>query len=253
MLSGFVMINNISIFDIFERIFIVNLPERTDRRTEMVLELKKLAISETDPRVVFFPAIKPETTAGFPSIGARGCFLSHLAIFKQVQALNLTTVLIMEDDLSIHPQLLIQLNDISQALQQHEWGFTYLGHVEKIIETKIDSFDLIVYSLPMMTTHFYAIHARILDRLIEFLETVLSRPPGHPEGGPMHYDGALSTFRQQNTDVLTLIATPNMGWQRSSRSDIADNHYLDRISFMRPLVTGFRRFKNQLKTVLSWF
>ena len=31
---------------------------------------------------------------------------------------------------------------------------------------------------------------------------------------------ALTMFRQANPDVATLIAHPNLGWQRSSRSDL---------------------------------
>jgi hypothetical protein len=36
----------------------------------------------------------------------------------------------------------------------------------------------------------------------------------------MHLDGALTMFRQANPDVLTLIAHPNLGRQRPSRSNI---------------------------------
>jgi hypothetical protein len=36
----------------------------------------------------------------------------------------------------------------------------------------------------------------------------------------MHFDGALSMFRAAHPDVLTLIAQPNLGWQRASRSDL---------------------------------
>lgn len=46
------------------------------------------------------------------------------------------------------------------------------------------------------------------------------REPGDPAGGPMHLDAALTTFRQSYPDIVTLIADPNLGWQRPSRSDI---------------------------------
>ncbi len=46
------------------------------------------------------------------------------------------------------------------------------------------------------------------------------REPGDPAGGPMHLDAALTTFRQRNPDIVALIAHPNLGWQRPSRSDI---------------------------------
>jgi len=37
-------------------------------------------------RAEFFPAVRPETAQGFPWIGARGCFLSHLAVLKSALA-----------------------------------------------------------------------------------------------------------------------------------------------------------------------
>ena len=61
------------------------------------------------------------------------------------------------------------------------------------------------------------------NRPVLFMEELQQRPPGHPDGGPMHIDGAYSTFRVQNPDVVTLIASPNLGWQRSSRSDVTPN------------------------------
>ncbi|HAX77040.1 MAG TPA: LPS biosynthesis glycosyltransferase, partial [Cyanobacteria bacterium UBA11372] len=48
-----------------------------------------------------FPAIRPDDAGDFPSIGARGCFESHLAILKQALADRLSNVLIVEDDLKI--------------------------------------------------------------------------------------------------------------------------------------------------------
>jgi glycosyl transferase family 25 len=79
---------------------------------------------------------------------------------------------------------------------------------------------MVRYTESIGCAHFYAIHRRILTRLLDFLETVQRRSPGDPAGGPMHYDGALATFRAQNPDVVTLIAYPCLGFQRSSRSDI---------------------------------
>lgn len=99
-----------------------------------------------------------------------------------------------------------------------------------------------------MLAHFYGVNGRVLDRLVAFLELVMSRPPGHPDGGPMHVDGAFSTFRQQNPDVLTLAASPSLGWQRSSRSDIASNRWYDRTPVSRELVGLARRLSRGWKT-----
>ena len=97
-----------------------------------------------------------------------------------------------------------------------------------------------------MTTHFYAVNGRIFDRLLRFLEELQRRPPGHPDGGPMHLDGAYSTFRDQNPDVVTLIASPNLGWQRTSRSDITPKWW-HRVPGLRPLAVAAITSKTRLK------
>ena len=57
--------------------FVINLPYRTDRRSEMQRELSRIGWNAQ-----FFPAIRPASAGSFSSIGAHGCFLSHLAVLK---------------------------------------------------------------------------------------------------------------------------------------------------------------------------
>lgn len=230
--------------DIFATVYIVNLPERVDRRLEMELELKKVSLSYQNKQVTVFPAIKPDDKGKFPSIGARGCFLSHLAILKQARDIKAESVLFMEDDLAISPKLHDIIPDLSNSLKAMKWDLCYLGHVEDL--KKEGDLELLAYSKPVMTTHFYAVNGNTLDRLITFLETVLQRPPGHPDGGPMHFDGALSTFRQQNPEIVTLLACPNLGWQRSSRSDVATNKWFDNIPVIRFLTAKARKIMNRI-------
>jgi hypothetical protein len=92
-------------------------------------------------------------------------------------------------------------------------------------------------------THFYGVNGPLVPRLIEYLEGVAARPEGHPEGGAMHYDGALSMFRERD-QVETLFATPNLGWQRSSRSDIHPHRWFDRLRVTRLAADGLRKLRN---------
>jgi hypothetical protein len=98
---------------------------------------------------------------------------------------------------------------------------------------------------PLATTHFYALNGRILRPLHDHLEACLQRPTGHPLGSPMHVDGAYSLFRMQHPDVVTLMATPSLGGQRSSRSDIFPNKWYDRLPLTRQLAGLARGVKNR--------
>ena len=75
------------VFDAFERIVVINLRERVDRRREMEAELRRAGIGAGDRRLQFFAGIRPADAGLFPSIGARGCFESHLGVIALLQLL----------------------------------------------------------------------------------------------------------------------------------------------------------------------
>ncbi|MEO6716867.1 MAG: hypothetical protein ABIM50_06415, partial [Novosphingobium sp.] len=87
--------------DCFDRIRVINLAERRDRRRDMARELAAIGLAN-DPRVSFFPAIRPENAGDFTSVGARGVYLGQLAILREAAAAN-ESVLILEDDCTFAP------------------------------------------------------------------------------------------------------------------------------------------------------
>jgi glycosyl transferase, family 25 len=200
--------------DYIDRTYAINLPSRRDRRQLLVKEMAAAGLPLTPNKIEIFPAIRPDTAAGFPGIGVHGCFLSHLAILKKARADGLATVLIIEDDLSIDERFVAEQELLVKQLQQTNWDIVYFGHIEALTATSPEV-SLQPYSERVLMTHFYAVNARIFDRLI-----AQHRPAGHPDGGPMYIDGAYSFFRDRNPDVVTLLASPSLGWQRSSRSDL---------------------------------
>ena len=236
------------ITDYFQGVYAVNLPERKDRRQLIVKELEEAGISLMPHKVEIFAAIRPDEAGGFPSIGARGCFYSHVAILKQAKHKGLSNILIVEDDLEISAKFRTDQAAILEKLCQQDWDFVYFGHVEEVEQKS--PVALVPFSEGMRTTHFYAVNGRIFDRLLRFLEELQHRPPGHPDGGPMHIDGAYSTFRVQNPDVVTLIASPNLGWQRSSRSDISPK-WFDRVPGLSRLAGAAKTTKTRLKRWVS--
>jgi hypothetical protein len=172
--------------------------------------------------------------------------MSHLTILEDARARRLKSVLIVEDDLVISPMLPEFLPTLMREGEEQDWGFIYLGHVKELPASPEP--QLIACTAPLATTHFYAVHGAIFDRLIAFLKEVQKREPGDPQGGPMHYDGALSMFRQQNPDILTLIAQPNMGWQRPSRSDI-HAHWYERVIGLRNAADLARNVRQSLRNM----
>jgi GR25 family glycosyltransferase involved in LPS biosynthesis len=232
-----------TLLDCFDRCYVVNLPERADRRREMQQELDGSGLAFSPGRVESFTAVRPPDAGLFPSLGTRGCFESHHRMLRPARAEGLRNVLVMEDDLTIAPTLRTHAAEMIETLRTTDWGFVYFGHVLEQAAPDGDRALLKPFSGPLMTTHFYAINAAIFDRLLTFFEALLLRPPGHPDGSPMHVDGAYSTFRKQHPDVLTLIAVPSLGGQRSSRSDIYPNRWFDRWPLFRQLAALARRIR----------
>ena len=98
-----------------------------------------------------------------------------------------------------------------------------------------------------MTASFVGFHGRILASVIEFLEGVQRRPPGSPDYGPMHVDGAYTVFRGLNPERVTFAAFPSMGTQRSSPSDITPRQTMfDRWPTTRAVTRTLRRMHNWL-------
>jgi hypothetical protein len=211
--------------DYFDRCYVINLPSRTDRRRAMARELEKAGMPLTPGRIEIMPGIRPTSAPGWPSIGACGGTLAHLAVLKRAREDGLTNVLVMEDDLAIADCFQTTQHRLVEQLQQTDWGFVYFGHV---LDVKPRSMSLQPWSEDVLLAHFYGVHGRIFDRLIDYLEQTQQRPTGHPLGARMFIDGAYSMFRAQNRDIQTLVAAPNLGWQRSSRSDISTT-WFDRV------------------------
>jgi len=198
---------------------VINLADRKDRYREIERQLELLGTAFAAGKVEVFPAARVTDAAGFPSPGVRGCFLSHLGVLQDARARGVESVLVIEDDLEVRARDVPRLEMVLKRLPERQWGMLHLGHILKLDdhgEATLERFDGAI-----QTAHFYAVHGDVLDCLIAYLEGCLVRPPGDPVGGPMHFDGALTMFRAANPDVVTLVARPSLGGQRSSRSDIS--------------------------------
>ena len=87
------------------------------------------------------------------------------------------------------------------------------------------------------------INGPAISTLIGGLEKILSRPAGHPRGGPMHLDGAYSTLRAQNHALATYAYFPALGYQRPSRTDVGNLKWFDRVGMLTPIVDIARKLR----------
>lgn len=236
--------NTTSLSDYFHCTYVINLPERKDRRKAITRELERVGMPLKPAIVELFPAVKPKERRGFPNIGARGCFLSHFGILESAMKKRLSNVLIIEDDLVIQPALENNMNAVLENLRNTDWGIVYLGHVETFPD--LPTPKLVPFDEPVLTSHFYGVNGKVIPRLLSYLSQVQDREPGDPRGGPMHLDGALTMFRQANPNVLTLIAHPNLGKQRPSRSNINCRWY-ERLPVIQQAADVTRSIRDYLR------
>lgn len=207
----------------FDIIRVINLPERSDRRREMTRELEALGLAD-DPRLAFFPAIRPADAGAFASVGARGVYQSQLAILREAAERG-CSVLILEDDCAFTPE--------ARAFDfDGDWDVFYGGHYA-VDPDDLDRSDII--GAHMMG--FSAKAARAVCAYLDAIEFEGIHPP---------IDGAYVRFRRDRPEMRTRFAVPPLANQRSSRSDIADLRWYDRLPLLRSIAGLARRIKRML-------
>jgi glycosyl transferase family 25 len=216
-------------------IVVINLPHRSDRRIAMQSELSRIGW-----QAEFFSAIRPKDAGDFPSIGARGCFLSHLAVLKKARDARVQQLVILEDDLNFAAEFAEPWQVAMAALGTQEWSIFYPAHVFHDLALGLSP---IRPDSGVQCTHFMVINGPAIAPIIAGLETILARPAGHPMGGPMHVDGAYSTIREQDSALVTYVHSPALGYQRPSRTDVGDLKWFDRIGVLAPIAGMTRRWR----------
>ncbi len=200
----------------FGPIRVINLADRKDRRDEMTGELARIGLSAGDYQ--FHIAHRPADRGEFPTVGVRGCFESHLAVIRQIAEGPDDMGLLLEDDCDFTPHLAQGI----AAAEAEDWdifyGF-YPGQDARSVPVGNGLIRLFAEE-QIICAHFMAIRRNTARAMVPYLEGILSRPEGHPEGGAMHVDGAYNWFRRLNPDVRVLATKPAIAVQRPSQSNI---------------------------------
>lgn len=234
------------LFDQFERVYIINLAKRADRRRDIEDQLVRVGLSLTSSRVVLFNAVCVKDPAGFPTAGARGCFLSHLGVLQDAAVRGFGSVLILEDDVNFVENFLSRSEELANALSGVPYSVFYGGHRFVLAPppdggrgwVDVDSTALVGLS------HFIGVRGSAVADAAGYLKAMLARIPGDPSGGPMHVDGAYNWFRQAHPHHRTVAAMPELGFQRASRTDVHELAWYDKLPFIRDVTVTLRRRRN---------
>jgi glycosyl transferase, family 25 len=229
--------------EFFDRVYILNLPERTDRRDAVCRELDQINLPLQPGKVELFAAIRPDRAAPFVRLGSKGCFLSTLAMLRRARHEGLRNLLILQDDLILSEHFASHEERLIDRLRLNPWDVVQFGYFPELPgprpgPEKFATFT--PFSGEVIGAHFFAINGKTFDPLITFLEGLLQRPQGHPDGGPMPIDGALNCFKWHHPDTVRLVSVPTFGDQRSSRSDISPR-WFDRLPMVAGLADVARR------------
>lgn len=228
--------------------YIVNLESRPDRRREMEAELVRSGLPSGPPFVTFFRAYRPDAPGAFPSIGAHGCFLSQLGVLKEALDRGHGAILLLEDDAAFSAAGRAHLEAALEELQRLDWAMAYLGH--RIDPARMPGPDAacgahwrrLEPDTGVVCAHAVLFHHSTLAPLTAYLERMLARPAGDPDGGPMHVDGAYSWFRRDHPELPVFVTPAQYVVQRASRSDITPKDWKEKL----PFVALLRRIRNSL-------
>lgn len=214
---------------------------RVDRLTALRKQLLKIGIPLEHEKVCIPNAPVPEDTFGFASKGVHGNFLSHLDILSRAIDDHRRNVLVLEDDAIFRTQFhhANSQEQLLKELSENAWDFCFIGH--SVPTSRLaGSPPLVKYNEPFKWSHCYLVNARALPPIVEYLQQVLVREPGHPAGGKMYIDGAFSHYRRLNPHVACWITKPCMSIQAGSPSGLGRRSWYDQNPITSKM-TGYLR------------
>lgn len=197
--------------DAFERVVILNLPFKSERRERLTRHLNELDLVDWS-KVVWQRAICGDWT-GHPSWwsagnGAWGCLMSHVRACEDAIHDQLANYLVLEDDVIFHRRAASMLDELMHYMPE-EWGQIYLGgqylHREPVVVEETEGKVLKPYNVNR--THAFALQR---GAFAPFLQHVLHAPDymdytvaedGFPKlcGNHFHIDHQLGRAHERET------------------------------------------------------
>ena len=234
--------NTDNLFDYFERVAIIHLPERKDRYRSLTRELAGVGVDILSSKVSIPAPPMPADANGFPSRGVYGNFLSHLEIIERAYSDGADSVLVLEDDAIFSKAFHNNQSKIVKCLRENRWDQVFIGHsIAQTLPTSPSG--LVRFQGSFFWAHCYAVHRQVMPRLTAYMRSTIEREAGDPLGGKLYIDGAYSLFRQFNSDVVCLLTSPRLSIQRGSASSLNRASWYDQ----NVLVKSSRRVIRHLR------
>lgn len=203
-------------FELFDRVVVVNLPRRQDRWQRF---LSRLPSDWPFRSPLRFPAVDGKDveipkwwTAG---AGAWGCYRSHLAVLEDCLHEHIESVLIVEDDAVFLPAFSSNVRRFVSCLPEN-WRWIYLGgqHIELHAGEPRKINDWVYRPYNVNRTHCYAVRGReAIETLVEHLRAESTFAKDH------HIDHHLGELQKQNFEGLYVPRTWLVG-QLDGPSDV---------------------------------
>jgi glycosyl transferase, family 25 len=216
-----------------DKVFIINLEHRKDRRQQVTKELNRVGIENFE----FFNAIKPTKemvkmwnpqflnpipqwflkTGGDNMkyrIGSLGCMLSHIEIIKKCIEKNYDNVLILEDDTMFDIKDGLKFNQVLDTIVNQinnlDFGLLYLSgnHRGATIEKKTEN---IIKVQGTLTTGSYIINKRVMKFIVDKIANY-----------PREVDVFYSQYIQKVYPCYCI--TPHLTRQEAGYSDIVQQN-----------------------------
>jgi len=179
----------------YDRVYIINLQERTDRKAALQSQLDRLK-SPAGPHVKnieWFPAInaaKLGLKAGTARTGAVGCWLSHYLIMQDAMQHGYHRILILEDDAVFHPAF-NELLDYHHRQLPNDWEADVLGYYPRKgrgFEATLAEFERTLgHPAELYGTQAYALQGDGIRKAYELLSAQGIQGQGHIDMHLQHH------------------------------------------------------------------
>jgi len=153
----------------FEKAYYINLDKRPERKIYIEKQLQKVGIDAER-----FPGIIPSEKLNFPTIGHRGCVLSHRAVIQKALDDGLKNVLIIEDDCVFTEEFpnISKLMIADMLFLKPRWDFLFFYYKECCGYTKTKEISKnLQYIEGTAKTHFYGVNKNAYKKVLKLIDT----------------------------------------------------------------------------------